>query len=194
MTEQPCGDTYGYSPAAVRRSLIAFPLGLSIAAIWTILQHGTKKLWILGAILGGLSALFFTLLFVVARSARERRITFDDERRVLRLENMRYWTGFWDGRRKPVVDIPYDDIRDVSFGTTRGSSSIQVRTSRGQFAVGETFERFHEIAARLHACEPADAQPRLLDRKWFQLVLGLALFVGVMGFCYVLVYRFKVFG
>lgn len=192
FVEEQSGDTYAYCPKKLRFATATFAVGLIGGFVVILVTRGPGQIWIILGGFAGLAVIPLGMIWLIRRSHRNERITFNDEARTIRLEHMHFPTSFFDWRRKPDVIVPYDDIEDVIVRTHRGNSVIHVRTQAGRFRVGETFERFYELSSRLNACEPDEPKRALMDRWWMHVVLGVGLLAFVLGVCYLLVFVLKV--
>jgi hypothetical protein len=81
---------------------------------------------------------------VLARTAR-CVVEVDFDRSEFRLHHFVYPLGFWDIRKKPLVTVPFDEIRGVSLQTSKRGREAFIGTRRSRFILTEDIEQFGRI-------------------------------------------------
>jgi hypothetical protein len=112
---------------------------------------------------------------VLARTAR-CVVEVDFDRSEFRLHHFVYPLGFWDIREKPLVTVPFDEIRGVSLQTSKRGREAFIGTRRSRFVLSEDIEEFGRIvqlAEELAGPEGnAAVRTNTLLRIWVPALIG----------------------
>ncbi len=127
-----------------------------------------------GAALLGLFGVVLGLIYV--RTVR-CVLEVDFDRSEFRLHHFVYPLGFWDIRRKPLVTVPFGEVRGVSMQSTkkRGRAAF-IGTERSRFLVSEDirhFDRIVRLATELAGPDGNAAMGReTVFRMWIPALIG----------------------
>lgn len=130
-------------------------------------------------IAAGCVGIFGLLLGITwVRSAR-CVVEVDFDRSEFHLHNFVYPRGFWDVRRKPLVTVPFGEIRGVSLHTTKGGRAAYVGTRSSRFQLSDDiqhFDRIVQLAEELAGPQGNAAMRRASAlRIWVPCLIGGAL-------------------
>lgn len=135
-----------------------------------------------GSVIGFVAAmlgLFGVVLGLIYLRTVRCVVEVDFDRSEFRLHHFVYPLGFWDIRRKPLVTIPFDEIRGVSMQSTKRGRAAFIGTTRSRFLLSEDirhFDRIVRLAGELAGPEGnAAMRRRTALLTWLPCLIGGAL-------------------
>lgn len=111
-------------------------------------------------------------------------VEVDFDRAEFRLHHFVYPLGFWDIRRKPLVTVPFGEVRGVSIHATKGGRAAYVGTRSSRFELSDSmqhFDRVLDLAEELAGPEGNAAMRRASAlRIWVPALISLTIAGGLV--------------
>ncbi len=134
-------ECFEYEPSTRMWKYVTLFGGVALGFLIAAIEDGEVS-WGLFLILFLVKGIFVLIIEFSHRFAKDMRVSFDFEQRIVVLEGVFYPQSFWDVFSKKYVEIPFDDFVGVVNGSSRNGRSHFVYTKESRLNVGEYFENY----------------------------------------------------
>jgi len=154
-----------------------------VAGVFIFFQGGHVDYVFIGVLIGLIVAVL-VVSELSLRRVQKQAIEIDFNQHQIRLEYFVYPESFFDIKRKPMVSIPFDQIRTVRQFSSHKSfwENVCVETDHSRFAFQDYFDDFNLLMDLLRQIA-SETEPSPLRRN--PMILGIVaglIGLGIVGF------------